>query len=231
MATAGISPEHRNFRGKTLERQSNLKYACRAMKRLPPLLLLLFALASFGASQSGRRTVTNIPAAPVQPPANPEPVAAPVRPEPAALTFLPDRLRERYIRSLDDNSFRLADFEGKVLVINLWASWCGPCRREIPDYEKVRREYLGRNVEFIGLTTEDPAGASSKVNKFVRDTGFGFILGWADRETARLLMSGRRGIPQTLVVDGNGNVVSHWVGYSPRESAGRLRDAIENALK
>lgn len=203
----------------------------RTMKRLPPLLLLLIALASYAVSQSGRRTGTNTPAAPVQAPVNPEPAVAPVRPQPAVLTFLPDRLRERHIRSLDDNSFRLADFEGKVLVINLWASWCGPCRREIPEYEKVRREYLGRNVEFIGLTTEDPAGSSGKVNRFVREVGFGFVLGWADRETARLLMSGRRGIPQTLVIDSNGNVVNHWVGYSPRESGDRLREAIENALK
>jgi thiol-disulfide isomerase/thioredoxin len=144
--------------------------------------------------------------------------------------FLPEKLLERKIRTLEGNSFRLADFHGKVLVINLWASWCGPCRREIPEYERVRKEYVGREVEFIGLTTEDPEDASEKVNQFVRQTRFGFRIGWADRETASLLMNGRSSIPQTLVVDTAGGVVNHWVGYTPGRSDGRLREAIKRAL-
>ena len=138
---------------------------------------------------------------------------------------------ERRIRAFDNNHFRLADFQGKVLVINLWASWCGPCRREVPEYENVRKDYIGRDVEFIGLTTEDPAEASERVNRFVRQTNFGFRLGWADRELARTLMNGRGSIPQTLVIDAQGNVVNHWVGYAPRHNASRLREAIDNALK
>ncbi|HSE33863.1 MAG TPA: TlpA disulfide reductase family protein [Pyrinomonadaceae bacterium] len=171
------------------------------------------------------------PPPPVQPPANPEPERKTVTPPPpTTLLFLPETLLERRIRSLDDNSFRLADFSGKVLVINLWASWCGPCRKEIPEYDKVRKDYLNRNVEFVGLTV-DEAGAYRQVAKFVQDTGFGFILGWADKETARQLMGTKRAIPQTLVVDAGGNIVNHWAGYSPKEGGNRLRDAIDNALR
>lgn len=203
------------------------------MRRLPFLLLFALTIVTSAAPQSGRRITRTSTAttAPVQPSVNAEAEAPPPKAVPTALVFLPERLLERHIRSLDDNSFRLADFQGKVLVINLWASWCGPCRREIPEYEKVRKDYLRSNVEFIGLTTEDPAGASQRVNKFVRDTGFGFLLGWADRETARLLMNGKGSIPQTLVIDSGGNVVNHWAGYSPKESGNRLRDAIDNALR
>jgi thiol-disulfide isomerase/thioredoxin len=202
------------------------------MKRLALLLLVALTLAANAVSQSGRRVTPSTKApAPVQPPANPEPTPAQPKPAPGNLLFIPERLLERRIRSLDDNSFRLADFQGKVLVINLWASWCGPCRREIPEYEKVRKDYAGRNVEFIGLTTEDPAGATQRVNKFVRDTGFGFLLGWADREMARMLMNGKSAIPQTLVIDGGGSIVNHWAGYSPKEGGNRLRDAIDNALR
>lgn len=202
------------------------------MKRLALLLLLALTIAANAVSQSGRRVTPKTTApAPIQPPANPEPTPTQPKPEPGRLLFLPERLLERRIRSLDDNSFRLADFHGKVLVINLWASWCGPCRREIPEYEKVRKDYAGRNVEFIGLTTEDPAGATQRVNRFVRDTGFSFLLGWADREMARLLMNGKSSIPQTLVIDGGGSIVNHWAGYSPKEGGNRLRDALENALR
>lgn len=132
---------------------------------------------------------------------------------------------------IDSGTFRFADFNGKVLVINLWASWCGPCRREVPEYEKVRKSYAGRDVEFIGLTTEDPSTSSARVNKFLRDVKFGFRLGWADPETAFTLMNGKRSIPQTLVIDAGGRIVSQWSGYSPGHSGDRLKRAIDHAIE
>src|SRR5882724_524592 len=172
-----------------------------------PLLLLLLAIACAvnASSQTGRRVSTPRPTqtAPIQPPLNPEPelpqplsIAAPTE-----MLFLPESVRERQIKTLDNGSFRFSDFQGKVVVINLWASWCGPCRREVPEYEKVRKAYAGRNVEFIGLTTEDQSTSADRINKFLREINFGFRLGWADHETARALMNGRNSIPQTLVID------------------------------
>jgi thiol-disulfide isomerase/thioredoxin len=147
------------------------------------------------------------------------------------LLFLPESLRERKINTLDSGSFRFADLHGKVVVINLWASWCGPCRREIPEYEKVRKAYAGRDVEFIGLTTEDPRTSSDRVKDFLREISFGFRLGWADRETARTLMNGKSSIPQTLVIDADGRIVNHWSGYSPGHSGDKLKQTIDHALQ
>lgn len=204
------------------------------MRKFTLLLILVICFASDVVPQSGRRVTTTAPAAPapVQPPLNPEPELQPEKPRPTVLLFLPESLLERRIRTLDDaSSFRLADFHGKVIVINIWASWCGPCRREVPIYEKIRQDYAGRNVEFIALTPEDPALATRRVNKFVRETGFSFRLGWADGETARVLMNGRGAIPQTLVIDSGGTVINHWAGYSQRETDSRLRVALDSALK
>ena len=141
--------------------------------------------------------------------------------------FLPLSLREREIKALDSGSFRLDDFQGKVLVINMWASWCGPCRREVPEYERVRKSYAGQNVEFVGLTTENPRTDAARVDKFVRDAHFGFRLGWADEEMADMLMNGRNAIPQTLVINSDGRVVRHWTGYK----RGQLKEAIDLALQ
>ncbi len=200
------------------------------MKKLP-ILLLLVACVAHAAPQSGRR-VNTTRTAPIQPPLNPEPEAPPpTKPTPASLTFLPEKVLERRIKTLDNNSFRLADFHGKVMVINLWAQWCGPCRREVPEYEKVRREFVSNDeVEFIALTVDDTADAG-KVNRFVRETGFGFLLGWADEDLAHVLMNGKRAIPQTLVIDRNGAVVNHWAGYARGHGGARLKEAIENALR
>ena len=196
-------------------------------------MFALFFLAAFAASaaaQSGRKIIPRPPAQtepPVQAPLYPQPEVAPAARE---LNSLPESLLQRPLMSLDNGSFRLADFGGKVVVVNLWASWCGPCRSEIPEYEKVRKAYAGRNVEFIGLTTEDPRTSSDRVKQFVRNVNFGFRLGWADRETARTLMNGKGAIPQTLVIASDGRVVSHWNGYSRGRSGDHLRETIERAL-
>ena len=142
--------------------------------------------------------------------------------------FLPESTWERRIKGFDDKNFRLADFHGKVVVINIWASWCGPCRREVPEYEKVRKTYLNGDVVFIGLTTEDPRYESARVQRFVREVGFGFRLGWADRELGLELMSGKRSIPQTLVIDQEGRIVGHWEGYMP---GGRSGDQLDHTIK
>lgn len=202
------------------------------MKRLFLLILLVAATVLNAASQSGRRVSTprSTPAPPIQPPLNPDPEPAPAAAAPAVLSFLPERLLERQIKTLDNGSFRLADFQGRVVVINLWASWCGPCRREVPEYEKVRKAYAGREVEFIALTTEDPQTSSDRVKGFLRDVNFGFRLGWADREMARTLMNGKIAIPQTLVIDTDRRIVRHWTGYSAGQSGDQLKRTIEQAL-
>lgn len=203
------------------------------MKRLVLFPLIVIAALITVFAQSGRRITNPQPTyrAPVQPPINPEPPVTETKaPAPPPLMFLPESLRERKIKGIEKGDFRLTDFDGKVVVINIWASWCGPCRREVPDYERVRKSYEGQAVEFVALTAEDPDEAGVTVKKFLRQVNFGFHLGWADREMARALMNGRNGIPQTLVIDSNGRVVKHWTGYSAGRSADRLRDAIDEAL-
>lgn len=143
---------------------------------------------------------------------------------------LPESVRDRPIKAIGNESFRLADFKGKVIVINLWASWCGPCRREIPEYERVRKEYSTREVEFIGLTVEDPRYEGERVQRFLRDVSFSFRLGWADGVMARTLTNGRRAVPQTMVIDPEGRIISHWDGYAAGWSSKRLKNAIDQAL-
>jgi hypothetical protein len=101
-----------------------LSTVCRLHMR-KPILIIVVAVASAGIAQpqSGRRIATpaSAPIAPIQPPANPEPELKPttaeVLPE---LPMLTERLREREIKSLDNSTFRLSDFTGKVVVINIW---------------------------------------------------------------------------------------------------------------
>ena len=203
------------------------------MRKLFPLLLILTLLTD-ATGQSGRKIARPTqPLPPVQATvfSEPEIEPNPTRSEEVALSALPDGLKTRRLAGINNDGFRLGDFNDKVIVINLWASWCGPCRREVPVYESVRQEYADRPVEFIGLALEDPRSASGQVRAFVRDLKFGFRLAWADRETARLLTSGFEGIPQTLVIAPSGRVIDHWEGFSHKESGDHLRFVLENALE
>ena len=202
------------------------------MRRIFTPLLIVVLIAVSVTAQSGRRVKNPPPPPPPPPPADEslQRQSEDVPLGPAGTGALPEGLLNHKLQAIDDSTFRLADFNGKVIVINVWATWCGPCRREVPDYEKVRQEYTGREVEFIALTTEDPLAARAKVEKFARDFHFGFRIGWADRETARLLMNGRNAVPQTLVLGTNGHVLTRWVGYSAQHSGDRLRAAINQGL-
>ena len=202
------------------------------MRTISTLLLSIILIAASVAAQSGRKLKN-----PPPPPPPPPPADESLRAEsddvpfgPPNASALPEGLLAHKLQAIDDSTFRLADFNGRVIVINVWATWCGPCRREVPDYEKVRKEFTGKDVEFIALTTEDPIAARDKVQKFARDFHFGFRIGWADRETARALMNGRNGIPQTLVLGTDGHVVTRWIGYSAQNSSDRLRAAINQGL-
>lgn len=194
--------------------------------------LIIATILVTAAAQSGRKN--NNPPPPAPPPEPPResltnrPAYTPSAPP--AMSALPESLVSRELKAIDNSSFRLKDFDGKVIVVNLWATWCGPCRMEVPVYERVRKEFAGREVEFVALTTEDPVDDFDSVQKFVRNFKFGFRIGWADPETARTLMNGRTSIPQTIVVDKNGQIVSHWRGFSASQSRDRLKQAIDKAL-
>jgi thiol-disulfide isomerase/thioredoxin len=200
-------------------------------KTLLALSLACAAVVADAMTQSGRRPV----APPTPPPVvEPTPSEPPVREAPAArgaYDKLPEVLMKRELQSLESGSFHLSDFGGKVLVINLWASWCGPCRREIPDFEEVRGDYAKRGVEFVGLTTENPRTDAGRVKQFLRDVKFGFRLGWADREMALGLMNGRQTIPQTYVIGRDGGVLLHLRGYGAERGVSMLRDAIDRGLE
>lgn len=203
------------------------------MRKWFPLLLAALALSAHASAQSGRRVAPQ----PAPPPPTIEPRAAEpgayvgTAPPPEAVSgYVPEAVLSREFQSLKDGSFRLSDFGGKVLVLNIWASWCGPCRREIPEIEEVRREYESKGVEFVGLTAENPQADGERVRRFVRESRLGYRVGWIDRESARALMRGHNMIPQTLVITGDGQIVRHLKGYAPGRTADMLRDAIERAL-
>jgi len=173
---------------------------------------------------------------PVATATTPEPVnanAAAPAPAPAAppeLADLPPAVSVVPLKDVKGGSFKLADFFGKVAVINLWATWCGPCRREIPELVKLNKEFHSRGVEMIGLSTENPEASAEKVRKFIQDFQIDYRIGWAPAEVGVPLMQGHEAIPQIFVISRDGRILKRFLGYSAAYST-QLKQVLEDALK
>lgn len=128
-------------------------------------------------------------------------------------------------RTIDGGSLSLADLRGNVLVLNVWGSWCGPCRAEAPDLAEISAETMDQGVRFIGIDVRDnPAAARA----FERE--FGITYPSFDDQDGQVLASFAgvvpvSAVPSTIVVDQSGVIRASIVGQiDPRTLRGLIND-------
>ncbi len=189
--------------------------------RLVCTLVSLALLAAFGASSCN----SNDP--PYRGPAN---GTVGVGPRNTALASLPRPILDAENRAATGGPIKLADYSGKVMLVNLWATWCGPCRIETPELVKLHKEFQSRGVEMIGLSTEDPDASAESVADFVKEYNVKYHIGWATREVAQTLMQGRTNIPQSFIIARDGRIVKRFIGFRPDTTPQQIKQALEEAL-
>jgi peroxiredoxin len=194
--------------------------------RLVATVIVLGLLAAFGASScNSNDTEPKTPAGSV----TVRPGSPPNRAG-AALISLPRLVLDAENRATTGDPIKLSNYSGKVMLINLWATWCGPCRVETPELVRLHKEFQSRGVEMIGLSTEDPEASEEKVSDFVREYKVDYQIGWATREVAQALMQGRTAIPQSFVIARDGRIVKRFIGFNPQTTPAQLKEALEEAL-
>lgn len=120
----------------------------------------------------------------------------------------PDPAPDFALKSLDGKPIVLAAFRGKVVFLNFWATWCGPCRAEIPDLIALQNRYKDR-LQIIGLDVDDDDPA--EIEKFISDTGIQYPVAMAPGEL-RAEYGGIPALPTSFVLDTDGRVVQKHVG-------------------
>lgn len=128
--------------------------------------------------------------------------------------------------TLEGNQFDLADLAGHVVVINVWGSWCGPCRTETPDLVRVARETADRGVRFVGVDTRDSLAAA---RAFTEDKEVPYPSVF-DQNGRALLPLGSvipiSAVPSTIVVDRDGNIAARVIGPVTYTTLSGLLDDI-----
>jgi len=193
-------------------------------------------------SRSNTNQQPSQPSAPTKPAvtinpsgATPNAVAPNAAPPVVASVPLADSIRETKVKTTDGGSLRLSDFKNKVLVVNLWATWCGPCRLEMPDLVKLNNEYKSRGLVVLGVATtyNEQAGGIEGVKEFLKSQKVDYKVLWDDGTLAQPLVqsvNGRNNIPQSFVISRDGKITKHFTGFSPVSTPTLMRQAVEDAL-
>ncbi|MDX2252048.1 MAG: TlpA disulfide reductase family protein [Nitrospira sp.] len=131
------------------------------------------------------------------------------------------------LRDLDGNLTSLSQFRGKVVLLNFWATWCGPCRVEMPAMEQLYRTYSRREFQILAVST-DPQGAAV-TRPFQQKTGLSFPI-LHDTEMQIGLTYGARSLPMTFMVDRQGVVRQKIFGARDWDSP-EARELVQLLMK
>jgi thiol-disulfide isomerase/thioredoxin len=118
------------------------------------------------------------------------------------------------LKDLDGELIKSSDFLGKVVILDFWATWCPPCKAEIPGFIALQEQYGEQGLVVIGVSLDSQGPAI--VKRFMADLEMNYrvVLG----DVALMQAFGGTAIPTTVVINRAGNIVARYVGFTPRET-------------
>jgi len=119
----------------------------------------------------------------------------------------------------------LAQLKGKVVLLNFWATWCGPCRKEIPDFIEVYNAYKSKGFEIVGIALDQEGW--SKVAPFIKKAQINYLVVLGSLKVTQQY-GGIESIPTTFLIDKKGYIIGRQIGVLPKEA---LEQALQSVFK
>lgn len=152
---------------------------------------------------------------------NPAPAAATTAPASGAVA----QLLSTPLQDVTGHAQTLARYEGRVLVVNFWASWCGPCVAEMPELVRLNDAYGRKGIQFVGIGVDSPQNVQNFLKKVPVDYPI-LVSGFGGTDLARSLGNAAGALPFTVVIDANGVVRSTKLGQITPAELSKTLDAL-----
>lgn len=129
------------------------------------------------------------------------------------------------LESLDGKTVRLSDYRGKAVLLNFWATWCQPCKIEMPWFEELQKEYGAQGLQVVGVAMDD--ASKEDIAKFAKEMGVNYPI-LIGKESVGDAYGGVQFLPSTFFIDRDGKVVDRIFGLRSR---GEIEDDIKLSLR
>jgi thiol-disulfide isomerase/thioredoxin len=129
------------------------------------------------------------------------------------------------LKSLEGKTIHLSDYRGKAVLLNFWATWCQPCKIEMPWFAELQKQYGPEGLQIVGIAVDEDA-APADLAKFATDLGVNYPI-LVGQESVEDLFGGVQFLPATLYIDRDGKIVDKVFGLKGR---GEIEDSIKKAL-
>lgn len=139
------------------------------------------------------------------------------------------------ITQSDGKKFKFANLQGKVILVDVWATWCGPCREQTPKLAALQQKYRDKGLTVVGLSLDEKSD-EAEVLKFMKEAGVNYTIAYASDKVSGAFLDGTEDdtgsapIPQLFVIGKDGRVIEHLIGNNPNHSIARLEEVITAQL-
>jgi len=129
------------------------------------------------------------------------------------------------LESLDGKTLRLSDLRGKAVLLNFWATWCGPCKIEMPWFVDLQKQYGSQGLQIVGVAMDD--ASKEDIGKFAKDMGVNYPI-LIGKESVGDQYGGVPALPESFLISRDGKIVDKIIGLRGKAE---IEDAVKKALE